>query len=133
MDSKALVAVAEPEGWRKKIRDAAAEQNLEKRRAALKRLAENADVEHLPVQRVTMLATRLRDVQAEAAIAILHPGIDMIGAEHARVRGQALRRHHFVLRQLNVVVADTIHRICAIVRSLIRCRIGIRTSLTKTA
>jgi eukaryotic-like serine/threonine-protein kinase len=69
---RAVVAVAEPEGWRKKVRDAAAEKDLEKRRAALEKLAETADVEHLPVQRVTMLATRLQNAQAGAsAVALL--------------------------------------------------------------
>jgi len=69
---RAVLAAAEPEGWSKQVRDAAAEKGIKKRRAALKKLAETADVEHLPAQRLTMLASRLQNVRAVAsAVALL--------------------------------------------------------------
>ncbi len=94
---QAVVAVAEPEGWRKKVRDAAAEKDPQKRRAALQKLAETADVQHLPVQRLTMLATRLHDVQAGASEVALLRRAQVWHAEDFWINehlGLALLRQH---------------------------------------
>jgi serine/threonine-protein kinase len=69
---RAVLAAAEPEGWTKQVRAAAAEKKLEKRRTALQKLAETADVEHLSAQRLTRMASLLQNMQAGAsAVALL--------------------------------------------------------------
>jgi serine/threonine-protein kinase len=69
---RAVRAATEPDGWSKEVRDAAAQKEPARRRAALEKLAVAADVERLPARALTMLASRLRAVGAGAsAMALL--------------------------------------------------------------
>lgn len=69
---RALLAAAEPEGWGKQVRDAAAEKDPEKRRAMLEKLAATADVKRLSAHALTRLADRLWDERAlKSAVALL--------------------------------------------------------------
>jgi serine/threonine-protein kinase len=69
---RTVLAAAEPEGWTKQVRAAAAEKDVAKRRAALEKLTDTADVEHLPAQRLTRIASLLQHLQAGAsAVALL--------------------------------------------------------------
>jgi serine/threonine-protein kinase len=65
---RAVMVAAEPQdGWARRVRLASAEKNVAKRREALERLAEEADVRILPVRSLTRLAERLRRVSANAS------------------------------------------------------------------
>jgi serine/threonine-protein kinase len=78
---RAVLAAAEPEGWGKQVRAAAAEADRSKRRAALQRLSEKADPGRLPARALTRLAGRLLQVGDDtSAVKLLrrahlqHPG-----------------------------------------------------------
>jgi tetratricopeptide (TPR) repeat protein len=65
---RAVAAAAEPdEGWTKAFRAARAEKDPGKRRAALEKLAESADVRQVPVPALTRLARQLEVVGARAS------------------------------------------------------------------
>jgi eukaryotic-like serine/threonine-protein kinase len=68
---RGVLAALEPGSWEEQVRNAAAETDAGKRRAALQQLAATADVEHLPAHTLTRLAARLQNVQAEASAAAL--------------------------------------------------------------
>jgi serine/threonine-protein kinase len=61
---RAVLAAAEPDGWGKQVRDAAATADPAKRRAALEKLAARADVALLPALALTRLAARLHKARA---------------------------------------------------------------------
>jgi serine/threonine-protein kinase len=64
---EAVVAAADSGGWRKELRTALAEKDVVKRREALEKLADAADVSQLPPQALTQLARQLQDVWATAS------------------------------------------------------------------
>jgi serine/threonine-protein kinase len=69
---RAVLAAAEPDGWRKQVRDATATEDPAKRLAALEELATRADVQHLPARALTRLAVWLKNLDAgDSAVALL--------------------------------------------------------------
>jgi tetratricopeptide (TPR) repeat protein len=65
---RAVAAAAEPgAGWPREFRAARAEKDPGKRRAALEKLAESADVQKLPARALTRLASQLEGVGARAS------------------------------------------------------------------
>jgi serine/threonine-protein kinase len=70
---RAVVTATEPDqGWTRELRAALAEKDLAKCRAALEKLAREADLEKVPVSTLTRLAARLQVLQAPAsAVALL--------------------------------------------------------------
>jgi tetratricopeptide (TPR) repeat protein len=69
---KAVAAAAAPaDGWTREFRAACAEKDVARRRQALEKMAEAADVRNLPARAVTLLAFRLRDAGAGASAARL--------------------------------------------------------------
>jgi tetratricopeptide (TPR) repeat protein len=63
-----IMVAAEPEdGWTRRLRAAIAKKDVTKRRAALEKLAEEANVGKLPAQSLTRLAGRLESVEAGAS------------------------------------------------------------------
>jgi serine/threonine-protein kinase len=56
---RALLEAAEPEGWAKQVREAAAEPNFYHRRARLANLAATVETKRLPPQALTRLADRI--------------------------------------------------------------------------
>jgi serine/threonine-protein kinase len=63
---QAVLATAEPGGWEKDLREAVAEEEPARRRAALEKLAA-LDVQRLPARAVTRLAKRLEAMQGRVA------------------------------------------------------------------
>ncbi|HZU38869.1 MAG TPA: tetratricopeptide repeat protein, partial [Gemmataceae bacterium] len=69
---RAVLTAAEPAGWEAQVRAAAAEHDLPRRRSALEKLANAADVAHLPPRALTLLAQRLQGADAgPRAVALL--------------------------------------------------------------
>jgi serine/threonine-protein kinase len=66
-----VLTAVEPAGWGREVRDAAAEKDPVKKKAALEKLAESADIDHLPAQALRMLVTRLQAVKSHAAAVAL--------------------------------------------------------------
>jgi serine/threonine-protein kinase len=65
---QAVLVAAEPEdGWTRRLRAASSEPDMAQRRAALQKLAEEADIRLWPARSLTRLATRLQSAQAEAS------------------------------------------------------------------
>jgi superkiller protein 3 len=63
---QAVLAAAEPGGWEKDLREAVGEQEPERRRAVLEKLAA-VDVQRLPARALTRLAKRLGTMQGQVA------------------------------------------------------------------
>jgi serine/threonine protein kinase/tetratricopeptide (TPR) repeat protein len=64
---RAVLAAAEPDGWGKQFREAAALKDPAKRRAALEGLADRADVDHLSARALARLGVRLKQAGAAAS------------------------------------------------------------------